>query len=53
MQRIYHSMNELSRYYGGEGYDSWGHYGQDQGYRNDQGRHDHDHNHDNGYRPPQ
>jgi hypothetical protein len=58
MQRIYGLMTELSRYYGGRGYDHWGHYGHDRGNRWD----DRDHrdpndpnrdNRDNGYRPPQ
>jgi len=58
MQRIYGLMTELSRYYGGRGYDHWGHYGHDRGDRNDNGDHrDGDHqdrdNRDNGYRPPQ
>jgi len=42
MHQIYSRMTELSRYYGGNGYDRWGRYGHD---RNDRDR-------DNGYRPP-
>ncbi|MFY9821297.1 MAG: hypothetical protein WAM82_07940 [Thermoanaerobaculia bacterium] len=50
MQQIYNLMTELSRYYGGHGYDRWGHYGRDND-RHDRDRDNHD-NRDNGYRPP-
>ncbi|HEX4962297.1 MAG TPA: hypothetical protein VF173_15785 [Thermoanaerobaculia bacterium] len=53
MQQIYSRMTELSRYYGGNGYNRWGHYGHD---RNDRDRYNRDQdrdNRDNGYRPPQ
>ncbi len=51
MQQIYSRMTELSRYYGGNGYDRWGRYGHDRG---DHDRYDRDRdNRDNGYRPPQ
>jgi len=50
MQRIYNLMTELSRYYGGRGYDRWGHYGNRGGDHYD---HDRDNRRDNGYRPPQ
>ncbi|MBW8878301.1 MAG: hypothetical protein JF614_25335 [Acidobacteria bacterium] len=57
MERIYNLMTELSRYYGGNGYDRWGRYGHDRydGDRYDRGRnpYDRDYNRDNGYRPPQ
>jgi hypothetical protein len=55
MQRIYGLMTELSRYYGGRGYDRWGHYGHDRGDRYDDRDHrdPNDPNRDNGYRPPQ
>lgn len=49
MQQIYSRMTELSRYYGGNGYDRWGHYGRD---RNDRDGYNRDNNRDNGYRPP-
>jgi hypothetical protein len=55
MERIYNVMTELSRYYGGRGYNRWGHYGHDRGdrYDDDHGDHHDRDNRDNGYRPPQ
>jgi hypothetical protein len=53
MERIYSLMTELSRYYGGRGYNRWGHYGHDRGDRYDNGDHHDRDNRDNGYRPPQ
>ena len=55
MERIYNLMTELSRYYGGNGYDRWGRYGHDRGDRDRYDRNPYDRNYDrdNGYRPPQ
>jgi len=53
--RIYNLMTELSRYYGGNGYDRWGRYGHDRRDRDRYDRNPYDRNYDrdNGYRPPQ